>query len=762
MAVLNSDIYIGSTSQPFYHFTNRSIVNDSLEGVFAVDIIGDTLSVDTFSFIVKHLYDRPLIYAPSGKDGYLDTNDKLYRLQASGVKQYVDFIPRKSDALIDDNDKQFRAYAGYTAGDYLKDLPYGTPVYWYITNSFYTKGYIKSVDRVSKYGWQVTCVSGVGLLESRMHSGGIYTGQTLLSIAQSIIGGTFSYTSDPAVSSIKVYGHLPYDTARNNLHRLLFSAGAALTKGTASNDYIIRFLPSATVNVPDSRIAIGGSINTELPANRVEITEHAFAQLQSDVEEVLYDNTASSPADNTRVVFDRPVYGLTATENLTIVESSVNYAVLSGIGTLSGKPYTHMQTVVALQNGGADGQIRVKRVTDNELVSAVNSRNVARRVLSYYGNGRTVKAKITLKGEKTGNNLSMFNPYGEASNALLSKMTVLVTSIIGANCELIEGYEPKDNGNTYSQREMFTASGTFTVPAGVKDLMIVLIGGGQGGQGGYNGQNGHGDSNEISQFTSGSTRGWKFNTTQVAALGGAGGVAGEAGKVFVKELTVNAGMQISITVGVGGAGGAVGGGLGALGTASTANGTGIGLLTSEDGLVTSGYFDVIAQTTYAIAGLDGQAGADGGMSDKGSAVGHYGQAGQRGGSVATWRGGAGGAGYIRGTSGRDTYYRASGGGGGGAAMGASGGAGGDGTNQGSDVYGGDGGAGANAVVPEQPSYGNGGTGGNGGGAGGNAGLAQTYFDIVSPTSGFYAGTPGVGGSGSVGSAGGNGCVIIYY
>ena len=40
---LINDIYIGSVSNPAYHYSNRSIVLNSLNGVFTVDTIGNEL-----------------------------------------------------------------------------------------------------------------------------------------------------------------------------------------------------------------------------------------------------------------------------------------------------------------------------------------------------------------------------------------------------------------------------------------------------------------------------------------------------------------------------------------------------------------------------------------------------------------------------------------------------------------------------------------------------------------------------------------------
>lgn len=718
----------------------------------------------------------------------------------------------------------------YTAGEYLTDLNYGDPVYWAIGDSIFAKGYVSQVERTGKYAWKVTCVSGVGLLTDKMHAGGIYqSGATVASVVAEIIGDTFDYSISEEAGNTPVFGWLPYDSARANLHRVLFAVGALLRKHDISFDdndidYEITYPSNATTSVEDSRIALGNKVKMSVPADAVEVTEHSFSALQSDPVETIYDNTTgdTNEADHLTVVFDEPMHGLAVTGTLVINEQGVNYAIITGTGVLTGKPYTHSKTVVSF--GDTAGN-RIKRVADNGIVTIANSYNVARRVLNYYQSAKKVTAKLLASGEKCGDMLTMSDAWGEPIRAFLSKMDVTVTTVKGATCELVDGYTPTAYGNNFTRYKIInrsSASKTFTAAkAGM--ARIVIMQGGTGGQGGCAGHDGwggyppsfgdsedgqmkyvhdvsdfdatppyycdpaHHDVSEIMSYIYGSGR-------QYAVAGGAAGEPGEAGKVLVITRQLAQGETLTFTIGQGGAGGsarehgAEDGGLGTAGTHTTVSSSAGWSATSEDGTVSeNGYFELFTNRTFGLPGEDGHDGGNGGTSDaQNTDRANIGAAGNMGEAVGNYSGGAGGKGiaidagwgFIAGAN-----NTASGGGGGGAAWGNVGNAGkaahsikrkNDDQTWTYTVTSGTGGDGANAKAPAKPTYGQGGGGGNGGGGGGNngGGVVRHYYDdhkgaqlLIGIRHGTSLGkvfNGGDGGAGSVGGAGGDGVAIIYY
>ena len=342
----------------------------------------------------------------------------------------------------------------------------------------------------------------------------------------------------------------------------------------------------------------------------------------------------------------------------------------------------------------------------------------------------------------------------------------------------------------YTNSTVITSGGTYNLSglgATHRNIRVVCIGGGTGGNGGKNGQSGA--SRGICTSNNNNV-GWQTVGGGSGGAGGAGGNGGSGGKITVKDYIITSlNDNFTIQVGTGGAGGTAGAnpttGKAGTNTSFTYNGTST---SSSTGTASNtGYTDIFTNLTYAYAGTNGTAGGAGGNS----------------GSVNMWSTGSGHVsyeftesengtsvgGYAGGTAGAHDNdilsYSASpflamgcagvGGGGGGAAYGKQGSNGDDAgcSSSGRDKLGkyGGGGDGANAAAPTTPSmYGCGGNGGHGGGGGGAAGQGLTVYSSKQPSSsGYYSNyakyfeaSGGSAGKGSNGTAGIQGCVIIYY
>lgn len=761
MAALDNRIVIGPKAAPLVVFTNGSLQNtiaiSKVGGVFGVDVVGNQLSIDQVQLIVQ--YGKPngpgltVYMAYVGPDGlaYAGPDGMIYvSLIYSGEVVEPTYIS-------------------------LRDLPYGTPVFWWNNGILIAAFYLKQVERVGRYAYRITAISGVGLLDALYHTGGIYTGQTFEAVAGEIIGGQFPFTVGAALAAQKVYGWLPYDTRRNNLHQLLFALGASVRRDANGEISFVFLSDAAPTPVPDSRVAFGGSVDYEAPASAVEVTEHAYLSTAADETLTLFDNTqgGSAAAANTLVTFEEPAHNLLATGTLTINSSGVNYAYVTGVGTLTGQLYTHNTRIVTQQRIGATVE-NVKRVTDMTLVSIANSSNVAKRVLAYYSQARRVRAKIALDGERCGDVLSVSDPYYEPMTAFLETADVNASGNLLGNCTLIEGYSPVGQGNSVSFSDTLTGSGTWISPIS-GTITYVMISGADGGGCGYDGE--AAPAPTVSSDTDGDLYRLIVNhPMQEAGKGGKAGTPGAGGRVLFGTMTVTEGQQISYSCGVGGTGALSGD---PTATGSKGTDTTFGSLSTASGQVSpSGYIDPISGTQYAApgdVGIDGGDGVGYQVDADGNAVlvvppaitfngVTYAAGNVSGGEIRSRQTGSPTSGY-----GVLAGYVDQGLGGGPAAgnPGANGSYGSIGIGTKSvTVNLGYGGKGGDATKPSKPArYGQGGTSGNGGGGRGAFSRAETQNIVRSPATRGDMSIPDPpvleAGRGSDGGDGGDGVILIY-
>ena len=628
--------------------------------------------------------------------------------------------------------------------DLTAEIPAETAIRYYVNDALMGKFYSMPAERENTLVYDVMAVSAIGLLVRRIHKGGLYNGQTIAQVLAEIINGAFPFSCSADVASTEVYGWLPYTKdARENLHQLLFAYGVMVYKDENGDAYFDYADTQLKTTIDDDNIYQNGSVTSIEPATKVRVAEHSFYQLSTDQQYTLFDNTGETIANNLLVLFDNaPIHDLATTGTLQIIESGVNYAVVSGTGTLTGKAYTHTKQVY--EEGTNDGN--VLEFTQQTLVNQLNSVNVVRRLLNYYGVTVELSTDIQVTTEKPGQLVQLTNPYKEQTNAYIREMTITGLATAKARCAMLADFTPTKGGNNYQNRRLFTADGSFTVPAGVTQIRIILGQGGAGGAGGNNGTAGQNGS---------------AGEGVAPGQGGAAGNGGSPGKLYVANISVTPGQSYAVTIGAGGVGGA-------LGTAGTAGGeTTFGSYSSASGTIPeSGYYDVFEGLYYCISGENGVPGADGGA---------YSGSGHVAGSVTdgaqTWAGGQPGETSIAtGYSGHKAY--GVGGGGSGAAYGSAGANGSNGSTEMSagynsaNAYGGNGAAGANAAPKNYaPTPGSGGIGGNGGGGGGAGGPAEGAWRGEGASTAWGRNVPGTGGSGGSGTAGGNGgsgfAMVLY-
>lgn len=689
-------------------------------------ITGDELAIDTFEATVCSKSMLGDVLAPNDYDGFLLSDGRT-------------LYAKSSDAN-------------------LSSLPYGTAVSFYHDDSLVGKFYLKFVKRISSTNFRLSCVSAIGLLDKLPHYGGIYNGVTAGAVAADIIGDVVEYSIDVEVSGVLVYGWLPISTKRGNLHQLLFAIGASLKKTTAGA-LNITFLETETyLEISNDRLYLDGSVDYPTPATKAQVTEHAFISLATDNLATLFDNSNDAAAVKSKLVtFSKPCHDLTAT-GLTIEKSGVNYAVVSGIGTLTGKEYMHTTQIITSMAPGTTVETNTVSAEDATLVSLANSQNVADRLLAYHRTARESSMPIVVGPERPGDAVSFLNPFEEAEIGFVKQMDITLSSILKASAVIVTGYKPVAFGNHYNTSKIIAQNGVYSlsdlgIPSTQKQIRIVLIGGGSGGTPGADGTDGVKNETKRELQT-------LYAEGGAGGAGGTGGSGGTGGFVYVETLTITAASTFTISTGAGGAIESTGGE-----TTCVIDGN---PRASSSGVSSSlGYTNPLTGVTYARAGENGLAGGKGGDGGGSYSEKDLVQDGDPGVSVGTATGGTGGIGYGAGDGrGWAGYDGASGGGGGGAAYITSGSSGTDavvvwddyGTYYPVNVTNGSGGNGATPPNGANGStYGCGGGGGHGGGGGGGAGGFLSKHATLTNYN-----DAGFGGKGSKGGAGAAGCVIIYY
>lgn len=654
--------------------------------------------------------------------------------------------------------------------------------------------YLQNVTQVAWNKYDLYATSAIGLLLKRVHRGGIYSGTSAESLLSSICG-PIPFRMQTRFSSSKLYGWLPYvkppaSSARDNFMKVLFALGATVTEDLDGALKIEELWDGVSGDAQKNRMGQGASVIREGKVTSVSLIEHQWVQGGDQTD--LFEGTA---AQGTEIVFDEPMYNLTAS-GFSILERGANYAKLSaGSGTLRGTAYVHNTRLIETKilNSSTENVISVE---DQTLISLVNSSGAAKRLANYYKCLETIDAPLVYNLENPGELLTTYHPFDKTNvSACIKTEEITMSNKLKSQSTLLVGFTPirQEGSESYEYHVVLTGSGTWTVPEGTTSVRAVLIGAGgagfDGSPGGDSTETWEGDEIKTTRINLTAPTTSANDSSNVSnrgagtpGNGGAGGAAGTPGKVYEVTFSPSNGSRISYSCGSKGTSN------GALGGATT-----FGSYSSNSGSTSSaGYTDIISGITYAKSGDSGADGGKGGSGADGESVGGVSGGKQEPSGSAT-------------RSDSDTQRRsnismdidatanfslgAAGGGGAGGNSGNNLGTPGGDAEVGSVrlsittgyinafVYpnkggtGGDGADGADASV-----YGCSGSGaGGGGGAGGDSSAssnvsAQYYvYNITIETRTDFAinnnaGGAAVrkGGAGGKGGAGADGCIILYY
>lgn len=661
--------------------------------------------------------------------------------------------------LEDVNGVPLYAYAGMD----LSTVPYGAKVEVLRDGVVVATYYNRRIKAKSPEQYEGEAVNLIGLLiGGGDFMGGIYNSATdTVGDVIADIMGDLPYTIDADVAAEAAGGHIPICDRREALRQLLFPINAfALPMADGSLHFAFADINTVKM-IPDDDVALGGSKDFRDLATEVRLTEHAYTADASVADQVVYSTAVS--AQSYLVAFSSPMHSLQAS-GLTIEESGANYAIVSGAGTLSGKPYVHSTRIMSAGTGIETGEANVKSFTGATMVNAINSTATLNRLKNYYSKAQELSREIYIDDDDPEELVSAANltdTLGKKVTGYIEQMDTVYSLERLSGVKFITGWAPEGGGSSYNTSRLLTGSGTFTVPAGVTQMRVYIVGGGQSGEPGLKGQNGTAGTGSVGSPSLVSKEG-------DGGDGGEGGFGGLPGKLTIVDLEVTPGQTFSYSCGAGGvsltpSAEHVGSGEGGDST--------FGSYSSSDGVrPTSGVIDPVTGNTYAVRGSAGYPGYKG-VSSKGDQYNVTGPDGNvyTSGANGQWlddedenetrhvrayaMGGLGGGPAVGGNgldgpaavqalvrvTSSSAYGRAE------ASKGGKGATGGDGT-----------------AASSLGSGGNGANGGGGGGGGGNAWVMDYKGNISTSSSYAYQGDGGDGGPGGLGGRGGAGFILALY
>lgn len=455
----------------------------------------------------------------------------LYVTVESDASGYISLFDKNWVQYLDKNGTVLCYRLG--KGNDLTEYKYATPMYWYKDGVLQAKFYVTGVERVAQNLVEFTCVNEVGLLETQ-HYGGMYLNTPLKDILDDIIGGAFKYTIDSKVESLVVSNYLKIDTRRANLHQVMFTLGLII-KHDENGDAIFTAADTEAATIPIDVTYNRGSIKYATPVSKVVLTEHSYIKTSNDNLVTLYESSSETEQDDKPIKFTSPCYDLQATEGLTIIESGVNYAKVKGVGTLTGKEYTHIQRDVIVSNPEAtvDNPLEVQDAT---LVNILNSSAIAERLIKYNSNTSVVSLDFVHNGEGLNDYVDFISPFFEPEDGFIRSMDFTISkNKTKVSAEVICGYASAPIGDYYNRVVEITEDGPFVIPQTVTSskIRVVTIGCGFEGEGGTLGESGD---------------------VGVAGSGGEGGKAGAGGHIYNVEIDTVKGKSYDVYLGKNGNG----------------------------------------------------------------------------------------------------------------------------------------------------------------------------------------------------------------
>ena len=249
--------------------------------------------------------------------------------------------------------------------------------------------YIDGSDRKSDRVYKIDCKDALGVLDDTPFSGGVYLSGISAKTLLETLCAPFTVEYADGVTDATLKGVIYSGTSRSATQQVIFAWGVCLA--TDGGEVIRVFnLPSFAETIPQNRTFTGASVKTSSIVTKVSVVAHTYA--------------ASSSGD---------------------VE-------------INGQKYTDTKTVYSVSNPDviATDKVNVKEIKDATLVSTDIGQAAAQRVYDYYQRRNAISAKIVYDGEKLGDCVSIYTPWGTLLTGNLNKMAITLSNTVVYKAEV--------------------------------------------------------------------------------------------------------------------------------------------------------------------------------------------------------------------------------------------------------------------------------------------------------------------------------------
>lgn len=243
--------------------------------------------------------------------------------------------------------------------------------------------YISGSNRNSKQVYQIDCKDALGVLDDTPFSGNAYldgiSAKTLLETLCSPFH--VEYADDIADTTLK--GIIQSGTMRAAIQQVIFAWGVCLA--TDGGDKIRVFhLPETATEIQKDRTFPDTVIKTDSIVTKVTVVAHTYAESSDGAYEV------------------------------------------------AGKKYADTETEYSVSNPDvvSTDKINAKSIKSATLVSTDIGQETAQRVYDYYLRRNTTTARIVYAGEKLGECVSIYTPWGAIGTGILNKMSVTLSNTV--------------------------------------------------------------------------------------------------------------------------------------------------------------------------------------------------------------------------------------------------------------------------------------------------------------------------------------------